>query len=219
MNWIDKLERKYGRFCVPNLMLVIIVGQGMVFLANLLNPGIGIISKFTLFWPAVMRGEIWRLITFIFVPSAGSVFALIITLYFYYFIGHTLENTWGDFKFNVYYLCGMLGIIIASVIMGMGTAYYINMSLFFAFAMLYPDMQVLLFFIIPVKMKYLAFASAALTLLDFLTGDGATKMSIIFSLLNFLLFFGGDFLRTVKQEIKYAKTRKMWKQQNQNYRR
>ncbi|MEG1153372.1 MAG: hypothetical protein RSD61_02465, partial [Ruthenibacterium sp.] len=164
-------------------------------------------------------GEIWRLITFIFVPSAGSVFALIITLYFYYFIGHTLENTWGDFKFNVYYLCGMLGIMIASVIMGMGTAYYINMSLFFAFAMLYPDMQVLLFFIIPVKMKYLAFASAALTLLDFLTGNGATKMSIIFSLLNFLLFFGGDFLRTVKQEIKYAKTRKMWKQQNQNYRR
>ena len=90
-------------------MLVIIAGQAMVYLANLLNPDILLLSRFSLNWAAVMHGEVWRLLTFVFIPQSTSPLGLVLTLYFYYLIGNTLENTWGDFQFNVYYLCGMLG--------------------------------------------------------------------------------------------------------------
>ena len=120
-----------------------------------------------------MHGEVWRLFTFVFIPQSTSPLGLVLTLYFYYLIGNTLENTWGDFQFNVYYLCGMLGAILAAALTGYGTSYYINLSLFFAFAMLYPDFQVLLFFIIPIKMKYMALFSGALCLIDLLMEAGA----------------------------------------------
>ena len=216
MKWVYKLERKFGRICIPHLMLVIIAGQAMVYLANLLNPDILLLSRFSLNWAAVMHGEVWRLFTFVFIPQSTSPLGLVLTLYFCYLIGNTLENTWGDFQFNVYYLCGMLGAILAAALTGYGTSYYINLSLFFAFAMLYPDFQVLLFFIIPIKMKYMALFSGALCLIDLLMGGWSTRAAVLLSLANFLLFFGGDFFRTVKQEIKYHKTRRIWQNQNRS---
>lgn len=91
-----------------------------------------------------------------FLPSASTPISLLLTLYLMWLIGHTLEQSWGDFRFNVYYLLGVLGAILAAVITRWGTTYYLNLSLFFAFAMLYPEMRLLLFFIIPVKIKWLA---------------------------------------------------------------
>ena len=179
MKWVYKLERKFGRICIPHLMLVIIAGQAMVYLANLLNPDILLLSRFSLNWAAVMHGEVWRLLTFVFIPQSTSPLGLVLTLYFYYLIGNTLENTWGDFQFNVYYLCGMLGAILAAALTGYGTSYYINLSLFFAFAMLYPDFQVLLFFIIPIKMKYMALFSGALCLIDLLMGGWSTRAAVL----------------------------------------
>ncbi len=211
MKWVYRLERKFGRYYIPRLMLVIIAGQGMVYLASQLNPAIQLLNRFSLNWAAVLHGEVWRLVTFLFIPQTTSPFWLIFSLYFYYLIGNTLENTWGGFRFNVYYLCGMLGAIMAAAITGYGTGYYINLSLFFAFAALYPDFQVLLFFILPIKMKYLAYASGALCVLDLLMGTWSMRAAIVFSLANFLLFFGGDFLRTVRQELRYAKTRRAWR--------
>ena len=220
MKWLYKLDRKFGRFCIPHLMIVIIAGQAMVYLANILSPGIGLTNMLSLYWPAVMQGQVWRLFTFIFIPEGGGgmlgAFGLILTLYFYYLIGNTLETTWGSFKFNVYYLCGMVGAIIAAAITGYGTSYYINLSLFFAFAMLYPDFGVLLFFVIPLKMKYLAFFSGALCLIDLVLGSWYMRAAILLSLANFLLFFGGDFIKTVRQELRYSKTRRAWRDQNRN---
>ena len=218
MKWVYKLERKFGRICIPHLMLVIIAGQAMVYLANLLNPDILLLSRFSLNWAAVMHGEVWRLFTFVFIPQSTSPLGLVLTLYFYYLIGNTLENTWGDFQFNVYYLCGMLGAILAAALTGYGTSYYINLSLFFAFAMLYPDFQVLLFFIIPLKMKYLALFSAALCLIDFLFGGWSTKAAVLLALANFLIFFGGEFWHTAKREMGYWKTRRAWKNNNRRSR-
>lgn len=216
MKWLYKLERKFGRYCIPNLMMIIIIGQGMVYLANMLNPSIGIASKLALVWPLVMRGEIWRIFTFIFVPQMGSLFALVISLYLYYIIGHTLENEWGDFKFNVYYLCGVLGAIAASVVTGFGTNMYLNLSLFFAFATLYPTFELLIFFILPVKMKYLAYVAAVYYVLMFLVGGWGDKAAIVLSLVNYFIFFGGDFFKQMIQEAKYAKTRRAWRNNNSN---
>ncbi|MEG2021660.1 MAG: rhomboid family intramembrane serine protease [Oscillospiraceae bacterium] len=216
MKWLYKLERKFGRFAIPNLMMMIIIGQGMVFIANMINPNINIIFNLSLFWPAVMHGQIWRLLTFIFIPATSNVIGLIFTLYLYYIIGHTLENEWGEFKFNVYYLCGILGAIVAAVISGQGTNTYINISLFLAFASLYPDFELLMFFILPVKMKYLAFMAAVYYFILFIFGGWADKAAIVFSLINYFIFFGGDFFKTAKQELKYAKTRRAWRNGNNN---
>ena len=215
MNWITKLERKYGRFCIPNLINILIGGQILVYAIELF------VNQYISFYLSLSRsalfaGQIWRLFTFVFIPQSTSPLGLVLTLYFYYLIGNTLENTWGDFQFNVYYLCGMLGAILAAALTGYGTSYYINLSLFFAFAMLYPDFQVLLFFIIPIKMKYMALFSGALCLIDLLMGGWSTRAAVLLSLANFLLFFGGDFFRTVKQEIKYHKTRRTWQNQNRS---
>lgn len=214
MKWVYRLERKFGRYYIPRLMLVIIAGQGMVYLASQLNPAIQLLGRFSLDWAAVLRGEVWRLATFVFIPQTTSPLGLIISLYFYYLIGNTLENTWGGFCFNVYYLCGMFGAIAAAAITGYGTGYYINLSLFFAFAAMYPDFQVLLFFILPIKMKYLAYVSGGLCVLDLLLGTWDMRAAIVFSLANFLLFFGGDFLRKVRQELRYRKMRRTWRGQN-----
>ena len=217
MKWFYKLEYKHGNWCIPNLMLVIIAGQALVYAADLFSYGFSLIDKLYLNFNLVMRGEVWRLITFVFVPEASSAIMLLITLYFYYFIGHGLEMAWGDFKFNVYYLFGTLGAIAASALtmllfgVGVGSAAYLNLSLFFAYAMLWPNTQLLLFFFIPVKIKYLAWFSGAVCLFNFLFGSWASRLSIALSLINFLLFFGGDFLRTARQEVKYFRTRQMWK--------
>lgn len=120
MKWVDKLERRFGRIAIHDLMMAIVIGQAVVFLAEFFMPGLGIWSKLSLYMPAVLQGEVWRLITFIFVPSASTPISLLLTLYLMWLIGHTLEQSWGDFRFNVYYLLGVLGAILAAVITRLG---------------------------------------------------------------------------------------------------
>ncbi|MEG2633222.1 MAG: rhomboid family intramembrane serine protease [Oscillospiraceae bacterium] len=217
MNWLYRLERKFGKFSIPNLMLIIVVGQFAVFAADLIMPALNASGWLYLSRSLVMSGQIWRLITFIFIPPSSSVLMILISLYFYYMIGGALENEWGSFKFNVYYLVGMIGIIIASFLTGAGSNYYLNMSLFFAFAILWPDFEVMLFFIIPIKMKYLALFDAILFIINIASSlmarDWATFASIIASLLNVILFFGGDLMHRIKREQGYAQTRKNWRSQ------
>ncbi len=208
MSWLYKLERKIGRFAIPNLMLVIVTGMLTVFAADFVIPALNLSGYLSLDWHMVMQGQVWRLITFIFLPPSSSVLWIFITLYFNYLIGHTLENTWGDFKFNVYYFCGVVGNIIAAMLTGYGMNSYLNLSLFFAFAVLYPDFQVMLFFILPVKIKYLALIDAAYFVLMLIVGDWATRAAILLSLVNFILFFGGDFIRMIRQQAGYQKTRR-----------
>ena len=109
MKWIDKLERRFDHIAIHDLMMIIVIGQAVVFLAEFFMPGLGIWSKLSLYMPAVLQGEVWRLLTFIFVPSSSTPFSLVLTLYLMWLIGHTLEQSWGDFRFNLYLLLGMLG--------------------------------------------------------------------------------------------------------------
>ncbi len=218
MKWVYRLERKHGNLCIHNLMMVIVLGQLLVYLADQLTPAIALSNRLMLYWPAVMSGEVWRVLTFVFVPGNMSVLMLAVTLYCNYLIGHGLESTWGDFRFNVYYLFGMVGAVLSSALFGVGTSTYLNLSLFFAFAMLYPDMQFLFFFILPIKAKYLGMISGGICLLQFVFGPWYIKGSILFSLLNFLLFFGEDFFRMARQEIRYAKNRRAWRNNGNNWR-
>ena len=208
---IYRLEYKYGRYAIHNLMAYITSTMLVVYLFQMIS-GYPLSYHLMLTRNAVFSGEIWRLITFIFVPPNSSPFFLLISLYFYYMMGSSLERQWGAFKFNVYYLIGIVGIIIASLIGGYGTVTFLNLSMFLVFAHLFPDVQFLLFFVIPLKAKYMGYISWALLLFQFVFSDFSQKLVILFSLLNFILFFGDEFYKNIKTELKYRKTR-------QNYRR
>ncbi len=214
MNFLNRLERRLGGVCIRNLMLVIIVGQFAVYAAELLFPAYNVLSYLYLSRELVLRGQVWRLLTFVFIPPEQSVLLIVIVLYMYYMIGGALENEWGSFKFNVFYLIGVVGIWISALITGSGSNTYLNLSLFFAFAILYPNYEFFLFFLIPVKAKWLAAADGVLFAVSFvLCGSWAERASILFSLLNVILFFGPTFIKYIKQQQSYRKTRENFRRQ------
>lgn len=199
---VDRFCARHPRFGIPNLMRYIVIGNAVVFILMLFTQAndANALSFLSFYFPAVLRGEIWRLVTFIFVPQSSGIFFLLISLYFYYWIGSTLESRWGTAKFNLYYLSGVVLTIIGTILAGLisghhfyvaGT-YYVNLSMFFAFAFLFPDVQVLLFFILPVKMKWLAYLDGALFAYDIvralIAGNWGGVVLPIVALLNFAVF-------------------------------
>ena len=216
MNWLDKLERKFGRYAIHNLMYYMIILYAFGFILEVF--GGGFYSRYlALDMEMIFRGQVWRLLTFIMGPPNSSIIFILFSLYFYYLIGNVLENAWGAFRFNMYLLFGIVLHIAAALIIylvfGVSfpfTTYYLNMSMFLAFATLMPDMQVLLFFIIPIKVKWIAYldmAYFALTIVGgylynilpaniliglFTVGILATPVyatAALVSLLNFIFFY------------------------------
>ena len=215
MTWLYKLERKYGRYAIPNLMVYITTTMLVVFLLTyFLN--YNVYSLLDLSRAAIARGQVWRLITFIAVPASGGIFGTLIYLYFNYTIGTALEDTWGSFKFNVFYLCGMLSAIITMVLLGYGSSYYLNLTMFLAYAYLYPDTEFLLFFVLPIKAKYIALVDWLLILVSFIGGSWASRLGVALALLNFFLFFGGPVIKQIKAQIGWWKTRRNFRRHNQN---
>lgn len=210
--WIDKLERKLGRFAIRNLMSYIIGITGIVYGLSYFDKSGFVIGKLMLIPQLVLRGEVWRLITYIFIPPGSSPIWIMFILYFYYMVGNALEHEWGSFKFNMFYFVGMLGTTVAAFITGYGaTALYLNLSLFLAFARIYPDYQLLLFFVIPVKIKYLAMLNWAYIIFTVLAGDWSTKLVAVVSILNYFLFFGRDIITTTKSNRQVYNNRKRFK--------
>lgn len=205
MNWLTKMERWLDRLAIKRLMYYIIMLNAAVFLLYYLYRPI---YYFLILVPElVLKGQIWRLVTYVFIPPTFHLFWGVFTLYFYYLIGTSLENEWGSSKFNLYYLIGMIGTTIAAFITGGdATALYLNLSLFFAFARIYPDFEMLLFFIIPVKIKYLAwlnwlFFGYTVLFSPFIN----TKIAALIAIGNYFLFFGKDtfqFLK-LKRQVHY----------------
>lgn len=209
---LDKLDRKYGRYAIKNLMTIIVFGTLGVWLFDTvvyMRTGVSL-SGYLYFDPAlILRGQVWRLITFVFVPPSGQTFSLIITLYFYWAIGGGLENEWGAFKFNIFYFCGLLGSIAFGFLTGYATAEYLNMSLFLAFAILYPDHQILLFYFFPVKMKWLALVDLLLLLLLFIFGSWPVRIALLVAFANVALFFWKRAYYRVKNYFR----RRKWKRE------
>ena len=219
---VQRFCAAHPRFGIPNLMRVIVIGNVAVYVLMLLTQAndANALSFLTFNLNALLHGEVWRLVTFVFVPAYSSPFALLISLYFYYWIGSTLERQWGTAKFNLYYISGtlltVLGVVLASLITGnpyltaAGTG-YVNLSMFFAFAFLFPDTTVLLFFILPVKMTWLAYLDGALFAFDIIKAIGAHNWAgvvlPIVALLNFAVFIWPE-VHYLKERAKYQNSRK-----------
>lgn len=240
MNWLNKLEKKFGRYAIPNLTMYLIgayvVGYGIeLFLPDLyqwimLNPIL------------ILHGQVWRIISWVLVPPSGNVFTIIIMLFFYYSVGTTLERSWGAFRYNVYMFSGILFTVAGSFVLYAYYAltlrdeavvamavtascmffstFYINMSIFLAFAAMFPDMEVMLYFILPIKVKWLGIVYAAILAIDILRGNAAIRIVIIASLLNFILFFlSGRNLKpyTPKEQMRRHKFKKQAERPKMHY--
>ena len=218
---LDRLSYKYGRFGIPNLMLYVVIAMAGVFIVELFVPNMPL-SYFLFFDRSrILAGECWRIITWAIIPDNTSIVFIIFSLYINWMIGSALEQQWGKFKFNVYYFMGVILTIIGGFITGYTSNTYLYFAMFFAFAMLYPNHQFLLFFIIPIKVKWLALVDAVFfiftLIMSIIAGDISSVAANIISILNFILFFFDDFRRFVKNQIYYAKHRnnyrnnKYWK--------
>ncbi|MDR0395823.1 MAG: rhomboid family intramembrane serine protease [Oscillospiraceae bacterium] len=219
MNWMTKqlrgLELRARRgWYIQNLMYYVVGGMAVVFLMDFIGMGA---SRWLFFdRAAIARGQVWRLLTFVFLPPQTSLLWIIFSLYFYWLIGNTLESQWGSFKFNLYYLLGIVGAILGGLITGYVDNTYINLSLFLAFAAMFPDFQMYLFFFLPIKMKWLALLDVLLYAYNFIIGSWSVRAAIVLSLLNVALFFGGDAVRTIRFEFGTLKRRWAFRR---NYRR
>ena len=218
MRWINALERRFGYLAVPGLLRIIVAFNALVFLLLVTKPEFK--EWLDLRPDRIMAGEVWRLVSFVFIPQVVfggqmSVLWEFVYLNFLWLMGEGLEQAWGSFKLNLYYLLGMAGTSLAAFCFHAVDAngVFLNLSLFFAFATLFPNYPVLLFFVVPIRVKWIAIVSFLGTLPLLLAGPAATRLTILVSLLNYALFFGSDWVgfwrergRTIKrqQEFKVA---------------
>lgn len=227
---MSNFERKYGKYAIPNLSTMLILCYAVGYVIQYINSSF--LNFLTLDPYQILHGQVWRLFTWVVVPpSMGNIFTTLIMLYFYWSIGSTLERTWGAYRYNVYIFSGMLFTVIGSFIaLGLGylvygnvltsaenatvlfqtgfslfSTQYINMSIFLAFAATFPDVQVLLMFIIPIKVKWMGIVYGVMAGWEFIAGARATfptlqgnfvldlglfvRIAILSSLLNFIVFF------------------------------
>lgn len=212
MNCLDKVERKMRWFAVPNLMMLLSGLMLAVFLLEIALPEEAVSQYLWLDWNAVRSGQIWRVLSFLILPPAASPFFLLFSLYFFCLMGNGLESQWGTSKFTLFYTVGALGTIIGSLFTGFATNQYLNLSLFLAFAAIYPNYTVMVFFILPVKVKYLALLDVLLYLYLFFQIGWPERVALLLSLANVLVFFSPDIFRHIRDYLAYRKTR-------QNFRR
>lgn len=195
MNFFQKLERKYGRYAIHNLMYYIIILYIAGLMLDLLAPGV--YEYYLCLDPAmILRGQIWRIVTFIIYPPTTNLFFAVFVFLLYYSLGRSLERVWGAFRFNLYIFMGILFHVAGSLIVYLLFGYrliltttYLNASVFFAYAATFPDECFYLYFILAIKAKWLAIAEGALFAAMFIVGNAATRLAIILSLANFLIYF------------------------------
>lgn len=225
MKPMSKFEKKFGKYAIPNLTTILIALSALGSVLQLAFPAI--LDYFTLDAYAILHGQIWRLVTWVIIPPRwGNILVTVLMLYFYWSIGTALERVWGTYRYNVYIFSGLLftvlgsfvtlvisyirygeiGVAINSVGSSLFSTTYVMMSIFLAFAATFPEHQVLLMYVIPVKVKWLGIADALILIWDFIAGAEMFSLylraAILFSMLNFIVFFITNrkrFVRSPKQ--------------------
>lgn len=188
MNFINRLERHFSWLAVPGLIRYVALFNALVFLLHVIAPGYE--AMLTLNREAILQGQIWRLVTWIFIPETFQPFWILFALLFLWFLGDGLEQAMGAFRMTLFYFTGVLACtVIALIFGGYGANTFLNLSLLYAFATLHPDYQVLFLFIIPMRIGWLAFLSFLLTAFGALTQPPAAQAALVVTLANYVLFF------------------------------
>lgn len=213
--FLYRLENKIRRFAIEKLMSMLAIAMLIVFAADVI---IGVSTDYEAISlnyllqfnrAAIFKGQVWRILSFIIVyPAQGNIILTLLALYFYFWTGSAVEGYWGKARFNLYYLFGIIGTIIAGFIVGYVDNTFLNLSIFLAFSCMFPEERVLLFFFFPIKVKWLGIAEGVLLLLLFIIGGWATRAAIIAAITNFLLFFGYDLINRIKRAYRDYQWRK-----------
>lgn len=197
--WMDRLERRLGGLAIPRLALWIVAVQTLLYLAvaaGRVEPdAIALVPRL------VRAGEAYRLLTFVFFPPLGHPIFVFFALYLFFLMGTALESAWGAFRFNLFLLTGYLATVGAAFLFGPNepaTNLYLGGSVFLAFAILNPDFELRLFFLIPVRIKWLAVFTAATYAVALALGPGHTRGLVLASSLHLLIFFGPEWARRAR---------------------
>ena len=198
---LRRLEARFGRYAIPNMTVALILGQ--VFMLMVAYVQDATVLRRIAFVPSkVIDGEVWRLITFLFYPPVGTpiIFAIIFWMLFYMF-GTALESQWGAFRYNVYLMIGYLAAVAVAFLTPAAATpnTFLYGSVFLAFAWLFPDFVLHLFFILPIKIKWLALVMWLGYGLTLITGTGTARLQVIAAVTNFMLFFGGEIIQRARQ--------------------
>src|SRR5256714_11481097 len=214
MTWLDKLERRFGFLGIPGLIRVVIGFTALVWALMWLNPSFR--SALDLDPARIRHGEVWRLVTYIFVPQTLS-FWIVLALWFLWFIGEGLERAWGPFRLTLYFVVGMIGTTVAAFFFGSDFSNgMLITSLFFAFARFYPDEVIYILFILPVKIKWLAWIYAALLLFWFALGSNSYRAAVAAALANYFIFFGPEIIHQARHRQDVSTRRKRFEAQSRN---
>ena len=198
MRLLDRLERRFGHLAIPNLTLIIVIGQVFAFLAIAIDPGRTAMISFLR--PQFVGGEYWRLFSFVFVPLHSSPIWFLVEMQVIYLLGNILDQRWGTFRFNVYLLTGWFAAVaIAFAYPGVTASnVFVDYSIFLAFAWLYPDFVFRLMFILPVKSKWIALFMWASVLVVMYEGPNSQRLYTLAGVFNFLIFFARDIVLWVR---------------------
>lgn len=201
---MKNLRRNFERFCyqnrnkgIPNLMLYIALGTALVYILSLVDESNTLYYVLCFNRELILRGQVWRLFSYVLTYSTSNILIMLISLFCYYSLGRAMENTWGTFRFNLFYLTGVLMMDVFCMIFGgSASVVYLNLSLLIGFATLYPNAQFLLFYIIPVKAWILGLFYLGITLYNviILTLSGYIPQNLfpLIAIANYFLFFGKD---------------------------
>ena len=202
---MKNLRRRFERFCfrhrnkgIPNLMLYITIGTALVYLFTMATENPILYDWLRFDRELILQGQIWRLFSYALLMTRGNIVFMLIGLVCYYSLGKAIENLWGTLRFNLFYLCGILMMDVYCLLFGgMADVYYLNLSLFIAYATMYPDAQFLFMFIIPVKAWIFALIDLALTLYEVIIYSFPVfffphNLFPLVALGNYFLFFGKD---------------------------
>ena len=197
--FLAKLERKYGKYAIEHLTYVIVGGMVLVFMLTMVRPDFA--TKLVLDLDLVKRGEVWRIFTYLFLPTSNSIFWILFAIWWVWIIGTNLETEWGPLKFNLFYLLGMVGTTVAAWITGAAQGNsWLNQSLFLAFATIFPNYEIYPIPFIPfsIRVKWLALLDCLYIAFGLATGDWTMRAAIIAALGNYLLFFSGTLWTLVR---------------------
>lgn len=201
MKWLDWADRRLRWLAVPHVTITLIFFQSVAWLLMQQRPELFL--QLVLFRDAVIQhGEWWRLISFVFLPPTANALFLFFALYFFYLMGTALEAQWGTVRYNLYLLISYAATVAVTMLLpanGIGTNAYMMGSVFLAFAYLYPDFQILLFFILPIRVKWIALVTWLGFAWVILVGSWLARLLTLAAVLNFLLFFGVEVLRTARR--------------------
>ena len=208
---IDRFCALHPRWGIPGLMRYIVAANAVIYIFSMFDRSGLLLSTLMMDASAVLHGQLWRIVTFVLIPTGSQPFSVLLSLMFYYWLGESMERLWGSAKFTFYYVSGMLLSVLAAILVlfvdglavPLAGAGYVNSALFFAYALTYPETVVRLFFILPIKMKWLAMIEAvfyaAAVVLGITAGLWGLALMPVVAMLNLFIFFSPAFYRKTDQ--------------------